>query len=89
MLTLNILTVSAVNLGYEYKWSFSSFDFNVDDIWAKYDNIRLYFMKIIFSDEIKKKNLSYEEFRQNSILLFKDEKRKILKNMLNEEKRLN
>lgn len=74
---------------YEYKWSCPSFDFDVDDIWTRYDNIRLYFMKITFTDEFKNKNLSFEKFRENSRMLFQTEKRKILNKMLDEEKRLN
>lgn len=38
---------------YEYKWSCPSFDFDVDDIWTGYDNIRLYFMKITFTVNLR------------------------------------
>ena len=74
---------------YDDKWSCPSFDFDVDEIWKGYDNIRLYFMKITFTDEFKRKNLPYKNFRENSRKLFQVEKKKILKKMLDEEKRLN
>ena len=74
---------------YGNKWSCPSFDFDVNEIWSGYENIRLYLMKIIFTDEFKQKELSFDDFRKNSIYLFQVEKRKILKDMLDEEKRLN
>ena len=74
---------------YGYNWSCPSFNFDVNEIWGKYANIKLYFTKITFTDEFKKRNLSFKEFREYSIRLFQTEKRKILKKMLDEEKRLN
>lgn len=74
---------------YDNKWSCPSFDFDVDEIWGKYEYIKLYFMKIMFTDEFKKKNLPFMEFRENSRQLFQNEKKKIVNKMLDEEKRLN
>ena len=53
-----------------------------------YQNIRLIMLKITFTEEFKKRNLSYAEFRENSRNLFQNEKRNILREMLDGEERL-
>ena len=73
---------------YNYKWTCPPFDFDVDDVWTKYDNIKLILLKFTFTDEFKEKKLSYDDFRENSRDLFQNEKRNILKKMLEEEERL-
>ena len=73
---------------YDKKWTCPPFDFDVKNIWTKYDNIKLIFQKFTFTDEFKKKQLTFTEFRENSRNLFQNEKKKILQEMLEEEKRL-
>ncbi len=74
---------------FDKKWSCPDFDFDVDDIWKKYDNIKLFLLKFTFTEEFMKNDLSFVDFRDNSRNLFQAEKRNILQEMLDEEERLN